>query len=129
MKKPLSIILTLSLALLPMPTYAQQNECGTGPSVPFASETITVSTTAIGFTLATYAPTGGPVTANQALVFVNTNNLRARFDGVAPTTSVGAIMAAGQFFLVCSLSLNRTQFIRDDASDVEVFVVYSGPSN
>ncbi len=128
-RKTIAALVALSLTLAPIPSvYAQSNDCGVGPSVPFASETLTVSTTALGFTLATYAPSGGPV-ANQALVFINTNNVRAAFDGSAPTTSAGAILQAGQSILVCALSLSKTRFIRDDASDADVYVVYSGPQN
>lgn len=121
MKRTIAASLALSLCLFPVPTLAQQNQCGTGPSVPISAQTLTVSTTAVALTV----PSG----ANQAVLFFNTNNVRVAYDGTAPTTSVGAILQAGQSQLICALTLAKVQMIRDDASDAEVYAVYSGAPN
>jgi hypothetical protein len=126
MKKMFAVCLAAALILAPLPARAQSNECGTGPSVPFAHETITVSTTAVGFTLATYAPSSPPK-ANQAFVSVNSNSVRVWFDGTSPTASDGILIAAGQTFRVCAASLARTLMIRAVGVDAEVAVQYSGP--
>lgn len=123
MKRTIAAFLVLSLCLFPEPVMAQQNTCGTGPSVPspqYPSQTLTVSTTAVGLTV--------PAGANQALIFINANNVRAAYDGTLPTDTVGAILQAGQSQLICGLSLNVVRFIRDDASDAEIYAVYSGPA-
>lgn len=122
MKRTIAAFLVLSLCLFPAPVIAQQNECSTGPSVPspaYPSQSLTVSTTALPLTI--------PAGANQALIFFNTNNVRMAVDGSIPTTDVGAIMVAGQTIRVCALSMNRVRLIRDDASDAEVYIIYSGP--
>lgn len=122
-----SMVTAVSLMLMPMPhADAQQNECGTGPSVPFANETLTVSTTALPLTSTVYNPAGGPK-ANQALISVNTEEIRIWADGTVPTASNGIILVAGQTILVCALSLPKIRMIRDDAQDAEVAIQYSGP--
>ena len=63
------------------------------PLVPFAFETITVSSTAVGFTSATYNPAAGK--AKRAQMTCETNAIRYRYDGTAPTTTVGHVLAAG----------------------------------
>lgn len=121
---PLTIV---ALICAPVPTVEAQNttQCNTANLSAFASETITVSTSAVGLTAATYNPGNGQNPASAALVAVNTNNLRAWFDGSAPTTSAGIIVAAGQSFVVCGIpGLQKLKMIRDDASDVEVAVQY-----
>ena len=124
MKRTIAAFLTLSLCLFPVPVMAQANVCGTGPSIPssaYPSQTLTVSTTAVGLTV--------PAGANQALLFFNVNNVRAAYDGTLPTDTVGAILAAGQTQLLCGVSMSRARFIRDDGSDAIVYAVYSGPQN
>lgn len=124
-----TLAVAVSLMLLPMPSVtAQSNECGPGPSVPFANETLTVSTTALPLTATVYAPSSPPK-ADQAIIVVNSESIRIWFDGSTPTGSVGIILAAGQSVRVCALSLPKVKMIRDGASDSEVAVEYSGPAN
>lgn len=63
-------------------------------------ESITVSSTAIGFTAGTYAPAGRPA-AVYAYVTTETNSIRFRADGVPPTSSEGHLVAAPGAFEVC----------------------------
>lgn len=122
MKRTIAALIILSLSLFPVPVMAQQNQCGVGPSVPspqYPSQTLTVSTTAVGLTV--------PAGANQAVIFINANNVRVAYDGTLPTDTVGAILQAGQSQLICALNLRTVRFIRDDASDAEVYAVFAGP--
>src|SRR3990167_1883837 len=59
----------------------------------FAFETITVSSTSIGGTAATYEPDAGG--AQYALFTLETEAIRGRADGTAPTASVGHLVTAG----------------------------------
>jgi hypothetical protein len=56
----------------------------------FDFETITVSDSAAGkgFTVATFAPTG-ETPAKAAVVTIDDQPIRVRYDGTAPTTTVG----------------------------------------
>lgn len=122
--KRIIVALIVSLSMFSVPVKAQQNICGPGPSIPsseYPSQTLTVSTTAVGLTV--------PAGANQALLFFNVNNVRAAYDGTLPTDTVGAILAAGQTQLLCGVSMSRARFIRDDGSDAIVYAVFSGPIN
>lgn len=61
----------------------------------FAFESISVSSSAIGFTTATWSnPTTGSA-ARMALVTIETNPVRWRADGTNPTASVGHLLGAG----------------------------------
>lgn len=129
MRKVFYLILILILAATvfpPSPAPARADDCvGNGAvSVPFAKETIAVSTSAIGLTEATYNPTDGPK-ATEALIGVQAANIRVWFDGTAPTTTAGQVFVAGQSFVVCALTLRKFLAIRDDAADAELAVTYS----
>lgn len=104
---------------------AQNSPCGGNTRFEaFAFETITVSTTAVGFTSATYAPSG-TTPADYAMVSVETAAIRYRVDGVAPTASVGHAIEAGSGFPVCGQpSLKTFQMIRRDGADSTVRVTY-----
>jgi hypothetical protein len=83
--------------------------------VPFAFETITVSTTAIGFTASKYQPTGLQPAA-LAVVTLESNDVRYRSDGLNPTASVGHVLASAGAVTVCGLqSLQQVRFIRVSA--------------
>ena len=83
-----------------------------------AFETITVSTTAIGFTAATMT-----AAAVMAIATVETNTVRYRADGTAPTASVGHSAVAGSIITVCGPALSRFKMIRASA-DAPVQVTY-----
>ena len=75
----------------------------TSGNVGFARETLTVDSTAggVGFTAATYAPSGGvPTRAKRAFVTAETAQSRYTYDGTAPTTTLGHLLEAGQSLTV-----------------------------
>lgn len=88
---------------------------------PFAFEQITVSTVAIGFTVATLAE------GNYAVVSIETNPIRYRSDGTNPTAAVGHLAAAGTVLEVCGKSAARNfKMIRQGAADATAFVTFYG---
>lgn len=90
-------------------------------------ESITVSTTAIGFTASKILQneTGGfKRRCTKALFTVETNSIRFRLDGTAPTATVGHLMAAGDSFLVTGdTNITNMKLIRQSA-DATVMVTY-----
>jgi hypothetical protein len=88
-------------------------------TVPFAFEQITVSTVSIGFTTATLS------TGNYAIVTTETNPIRYRSDGVAPTAAVGHLAAAGSTIEVCGkAAASQFRMIRQGAADATAFATY-----
>lgn len=87
------------LAMHERPAEATCHGFGSSPQ-PFAYESITVSSASIGFTSATYAP-AGQTAASVALVTTETNPIRFRSDGTAPTSSEGHLAAASSQIEVC----------------------------
>lgn len=112
-------------ALAATPGKTAPGGCTNAPSLnPFAFEQVTVSTASIGFTAATFAPSG-QTPADFAVVSVESQAIRYRDDGVAPSTTVGHVVAAASSFTVCGLnSIRIVRFIRDDASDATLDVSY-----
>lgn len=73
----------------------------------FAFETITVSSTALPFTVATYS--GDPANPPTFVIAtVATDSIRYRADSIAPTASIGHLVPAG-----VSFEVRGTQAIRD----------------
>lgn len=127
MKKRFFAVLTsLALVLAPWPAGAQSSTiCTAGNAVPFTHETITVSTSSVGLTASVYAPTDGTPRATVALLSVQGGqDVRVWFDGTAPTTSAGIVVASGQSLYVCGTVIQTVRLIRDGASDAEVAVQY-----
>lgn len=100
----------------------------------FAFETITVSTVAIGFTNATISPTNAP-SAKAAFCTIeaaSAQTIRYRYDGTAPTASVGhyALAAVVGTAAPQTLSLQginnllRFRAIRQGATDVTLRCTY-----
>ena len=58
-------------------------------------ETVTVSSTGIGFTASKYLPSDGSRKATTALLTVEGDSLRFRLDGTAPTAAIGHLVPAG----------------------------------
>jgi hypothetical protein len=89
---------------------------------PVAAQSTTVSTVSItpsGYTAASAG--GGGV--NYVMLDVQTSNVRVRFDGTAPTSTVGTLLYAGEKY-TWSLDLyNNAKFIRDTSasSDATLF--------
>ena len=98
--------LVVMLTLLAGPLFAST-------SVTF--ESFTVSTTAVGFADGTTSPTGFPQ-INRCSLTVEGADVRYRWsiDSVAPTATVGQILADGQTLTIESHEdARRIQFIRD----------------
>jgi hypothetical protein len=91
---------------------------------PFAFEEITVSTAAIGFTAATFKPSG-QTPAAYAYVTVETNGIRWRTDGSDPTSSVGhALAAGGTLELAGKTELTNFRAIRSGGADAALKVTF-----
>ena len=81
-------------------------------------EVLAVSTSSIGITATTLRPAGVALENNFCSVYVADAGIRFRFDGTAPTTSVGVIAADGDIISVDNSEQARAiRFIRDDAAD------------
>lgn len=107
---------------------------GSLPAVDF--ETITVSNTAIGGT-ASKLVTANTLNAtgndnpyidvkrmDEALITVETNQIRFRLDGTNPTASVGHLLGAGDSIVVSGYgNLSKLRFIRVSA-DATIQVTY-----
>ena len=95
------------------------------PVITFGFEQITVSTIAKSFTLATYSP-GTKGTALLATVIVESNGVRYRKDGTAPTSSVGMPLSSGDVLYIWgSTDIKNVKFIRSGASDATLSVEYA----
>lgn len=125
-KRIIAALAALSVVFVPIRGSAQSSTvCTAGNAVPFTRETITVSTTAVGLTRATYAPGNGVNPATVALISVQGGqDVRVWFDGTAPTDSVGIILVDGQSLYVCGNVLGTFKAIRDGSADAELAVQY-----
>lgn len=82
-------------------------------------ETVTFSSTAVGLSTATIAPPGGQMTV--CVGKVETAAIRIRFDGGAPTASVGTPIGVGETFRIGGQgSLQSFRGIKSGASDASV---------
>lgn len=117
--------LTLIIALVALAGSANADCLGIRSSVrPLAFETLTVSTTALGFTADTFAPTVSDA-AVIAIVTVETNPARFRVDGLNPTSSVGHAVTDKDQIEVCGTEAIRAfRAIRSGASDSTFRVTY-----
>lgn len=111
-----------------------QNECSWGTTAQqnvFAHEpaAITVSNSVVTLTASVYdqRSVGGP-NATQALVGAETNSIRVTVDGTAPTASVGVLVPAGQFIVVCGRNISLLKAIRATGSDGSMQAAYSSPN-
>ena len=81
-------------------------------------EELEVSDTAVTFASA-------PQGANYAFCTVEDDDLRARYDGTAPTADTGLFFAAGDSFEVCGLDvIDAIYFIRTDSGAAQLQVAY-----
>lgn len=117
------------LALAASPAHALCNGLMAQSVTPFAYETVTVSTVSIGFTAATAYPTGSDAPAIMAIATTETNSLRFRSDGIAPTAAVGHLVAASSSIEVCGAQAVRTFRMIRASADATVQVSYfrAGP--
>lgn len=89
---------------------------------PVTFETITVSSTAVGLATTTYSPTGrGQMTTCTARL--ETAQVRFRFDGTAPTSTVGFLLEDGDVLTIERHDHMRLiKFIRTTGADATLSV-------
>lgn len=81
--------------------------------VPLGFEQLTVSSTSKALTATVYDVLDGDGVADLAVISVETDAIRYRCDGVAPTASVGMPQAANSTFTVYGvLSVRKLRMIR-----------------
>ena len=95
----------------------------------YSHESITVSTTALGFTTTetrkAIAGTTQTVSAVEALITVETNPVRYTMDGTTPTANVGHLLGDGDVITISGMgNIKRFQMIRQGAADATVMVTY-----
>lgn len=93
-----------------------------------AFEKITVSTVAIGPTAALLLSTT-KARAARALISVETNSIRIRFDGSDPDANTGHLLTAGAYFTVDGTkNVGRIKMIRASAdATVQLTLFYKRP--
>lgn len=126
-KRVIAALAALSVCFGPIPDVQAQSStvCTAGNAVPFAKETIAVSTTAVILTRTTYIPGGGVNPATVALISVQGGeNVRVWFDGSTPTSTDGIVIQSGQSVYICGPVLGTFKAIRDDSADAELAVQY-----
>ena len=90
----------------------------------FTEESITVSTTAVGFTAGTYDPGTGGV-ATGVVVTVETAAIRYWTSGTAPTATTGHVLEPGDVLeLDRSEDIKNFKAIRRDGIDATIRVSY-----
>lgn len=86
-------------------------------------ESITVSTTAVSFTAASYHPGTGTEDSKSVTCSVETSAIRVKYDGNAPTATVGVYIASGKTFTVTGYNnISRVKMIRDTAASSDATV-------
>jgi hypothetical protein len=91
---------------------------------PQTFETITVTNASIGLTATTLNPAGGPQ-HNKCVGRVETNAIRVRWDGTAPTASVGMIVYADETItLTDHATASRFRMIRVSADATVTFACF-----
>jgi hypothetical protein len=123
-RKILAGLVVLALVNIAPAVKAGPGGCtNAGSLAPFAFEEIDVSSTAKSFTIATAFP-DGLKGADLAVAFVEDDAVRYRADGLAPTATVGMLVAVSTSFTVCGeASIRKIRLIRVTA-DADVSVTY-----
>jgi len=94
---------------------------------PVASQSTTVSTAAIAAT--GYTATPGGTTHVQLVSFdVQTSDIRVRWDGTDPTSTVGHILPAGTAYTWAASQYNASKFIRDTSATADA-IIFASPFN
>jgi hypothetical protein len=118
-------LILVTLLALATPAWAQVQIGAPGAGLPrtcHAGENLTVSTAAVGPTLATAAGATVVVLSHDGTA----NDVRFRMDGTAPTATIGLRLTGTNhpIVLVGASLIGRLQFIREDAADVVVFLEF-----
>jgi hypothetical protein len=115
-------LLLLGAFLLLRAAHAQTCPGMTVQATPFAEEAVTVSSTAIGLTAATYQTAAS--VATLATIQVQNAPVSVRVVG-APTTSDGRFMASWSSFTICGLdSIAAFRAIRLSSTNARLWVSY-----
>lgn len=123
MRKTLLLLVVLALSLASQTNAGPGGCTNDGSLAPINFEQITVSSTALGFTVAKFEPPGTKA-ADLAVVNVEAFAVRYRVDGLNPTASVGQPAAADTAMTVCgTLNIRAIRFIRQ-TSDATLSVHY-----
>ena len=101
----LAVIVAL---LLPVAARGQPSPITPATALPLGYQQITSLGSAASLTV--------PVGATQVLIVAETQSVRWRDDGIAPTASVGMLLPAGQFFYYKAGPLTAIQFIQTTAT-------------
>lgn len=123
-------LLVIGLILAGSFTGADEANCNHNQGyipVPFAHETIDVSTTAKTLTANTYAPSACALNgacAVQAFITGDTADVRFCLDGTVPTSSTCHPGPTGFSLMICEAGLAKFQAIREDAADAKLRVTY-----
>lgn len=102
----------LAVLMVAAPASAQGVLCpglGAAPNT-IGFEQVTVSTVAVGFTVATMGR------AVMAVAYVESQPIRYRTDRTAPTATVGMKVDDATQLVVCGSDLSTIQFIRDTSA-------------
>lgn len=93
----------------------------------YAFEQVTVANTAIGLTSATISQGGGHKQVVAASCRIETAEVRYRFDGTAPTSTVGALLEPGDtIVLTDAVAMKQLQFIRTGSTSATASCSYVG---
>lgn len=84
------------------------------------SQSLTVSTAAVSFLTAYAIPAVDMVTFD-----IQGQNVRCRWDGVAPTSTLGHILYAGLGYTWTTSQFNNTQFIRISTASADATIFAS----
>ncbi len=93
------------------------------PTIGMTFQTLTISTVAVGLDSTKYLDEDG--NATRAFLTLEGGQVRYRFDGDDPTSSVGHILDAGGFLVVEGQNqLSTIRFIRSGTSDGAASITY-----
>lgn len=93
------------------------------PKVGFDFETLTVGNTAITLTASKYRPVGEQ--ADSAFITLEGGDIRYRYDGTSPTSSVGHLLSSGGYLiLVGQNQMEKFKAIRVGGTDGTFSVTY-----
>lgn len=106
---------------MPLNTISDQAIAGDFEQLTISSVAVTPTSSKLLVTLAN----GRTKSAARAFITVETAGMRLRFDGVAPTTSVGHLIAAGDYITIDGVeNVSNIKMIRATGSDSTVNVTY-----
>lgn len=88
---------------------------------PVAAQSITVSTVSISPTAYTNSVNGGGG-VDIVTLDIQVSNVRVRFDGTAPTSTVGTLLYAGTNYTWNVDTFNNAKFIRDTAAVADAII-------